>query len=167
MRAVDHAVEFQYHPQASEVPTKRLCLSALQDLFTLLPLCLQNPQDADIRQKLQIAGYSALPSFSFTTTGLSHTIGHVIGASYGIPHGITSCISLAETVHFKADRSPVEARQIARILPYIGQSVSGDDGADAHRVGDAIRELVDGLGLGSTLTEVCDIDMVTGVGKRV
>lgn len=60
-------------------------------------------------------------------------------------------------MHFKADRSPVEARQIARILPYIGQAVSGDDGADAHRVGDAIRGLVEGLGLKSTLTEVCGV----------
>ncbi|KAK2737698.1 hypothetical protein FQN57_007446 [Myotisia sp. PD_48] len=154
IRAIDHAVELQYHPQAPEVPVKRLCLSALQELFVLLPLCHQSPDDADIRQRLQIATYSALPPFYFTTgLGLSHTIGHVIGATYAIPHGITSCISLAKTVHFKADHCPEDAKQIAKIVPYIGLSRSGDDTSDAHAVGNAISALVHSLGLKSTLSE--------------
>ncbi|KAL1957443.1 hypothetical protein VTO42DRAFT_6011 [Malbranchea cinnamomea] len=154
IRAIDHAVELQYNPVAPEFPTKRLCLEALRELFHLLPLCHQNPSDADIRQKLLLAAYSSLFSLSFVAAiGLSHKIGHAIGATYGIPHGITSCISLAPTVHFKADRNPNEAKQIARILPYIGRESSGDPTADAHAVGDAIDDLIGKLGLRSTLTD--------------
>ncbi|EFR00066.1 alcohol dehydrogenase IV [Nannizzia gypsea CBS 118893] len=154
VRAIDHAVELQYHPQAAEVPTKRLCRTAIREIFSLLPLCKKDPENPKIRQELQIAAYSALPPFYFTAAiGLSHTIGHVIGATYAIPHGITSCISLAKTIHFKAARNPEEAHQIAKILPYIGHACSGDDAKDANAVGDAIAKLVEGLELKSTLSE--------------
>lgn len=157
IRAIDHAVELLDNPIAPEFPTKRLCLEALRDLFTLLPLCRKYPADVDVRQKLLIAAYSSLFSLSFTSkVGLSHSIGHAIGASYGIPHGITSCISLAPTVHFKADRNPDEAAQIARILPYIGRESTGNPQIDAHAVGYAIDELIVKLGLKSTLSDVSD-----------
>lgn len=148
-------MEFRYNPVAPEFPTKRLGFESIQELFALLPICHQNPQDADIRQKLQVAAYSALFSFSFSGgLGLSHTIGHAIGATYGIPHGITSCISLAPVVRFKARTNPEEAKQIARILPYTGRQGSGNAAADAQIVGDAIDDLIRQLGLRSTLSDV-------------
>jgi alcohol dehydrogenase YqhD (iron-dependent ADH family) len=85
---------------------------------------------------------------------LSHSIGHAIGATYAIPHGVTSCLSLAPVVRLKAS-NPDEAKQIARINPYIGKQSTGDDRKDAQVVADAIANLVDELGLKTTLTAVC------------
>ena len=45
------------------------------------------------------------------------------------------------------------AGQLARALPYIGQKRSGDDRADARKLGGAIEGLVGGLGLESRLRE--------------
>ncbi|KAF2281347.1 uncharacterized protein EI97DRAFT_447354 [Westerdykella ornata] len=152
IRSLDHAVELMYHPLASEIPTKRMSLEAIKDLFTYLPLSKEKPDDADIRTKLFLACYSSLFPFLYTGgVGLSHSIGHAIGATYSIPHGITSCLSLAPTVHFKAS-NPEEAKQIARIIPYIGKQSSGDDEKDAHIVADAISDLVERLGHKTTLT---------------
>lgn len=53
----------------------------------------------------------------------------------------------------KAHSSKDDAAQIARILPFIGQSRSGDDVADATNAGDAVLDLVQRLGLKTTLTE--------------
>lgn len=157
MRALDHAVELMYHPLASEIPTKRMCLEAIKDLFTYLPQSKENPEDADVRTKLFLACYSSLFPFLFTGgVGLSHSIGHAIGATYSIPHGITSCLSLAPTVHFKAS-NPLEAKQIARIVPYIGEQSTGNDEKDAHMVGDAIAELVEKLGHKITLSAVSSL----------
>lgn len=154
IRALDHAVELLYHPLASEIPTKRLALSAIQDLFTYLPVSHQNPQDADIRQKLFLAAYSSLFPFLYTGgVGLSHSIGHSLGATYSIPHGITSCLSLAPVIRFKADKNPEEAKQIARVLPYIGKESTGDAAGDAKIVSMAVKELIDRLGHTSTLTQ--------------
>ncbi|KAF2467463.1 uncharacterized protein BDR25DRAFT_234165 [Lindgomyces ingoldianus] len=152
IRSLDHAVELMYHPLASEIPTKRMCLESIKDLFTYLPQSKSNPEDADVRTKLFLACYSSLFPFLYTGgVGLSHSIGHAIGATYAIPHGITSCLSLAPTVHLKAS-NPEEAKQIARIVPYIGKQSTGSAENDAHVVGDAIAELVDKLGHKTTLT---------------
>lgn len=152
IRSLDHAVELMYHPLAAEIPTKRMCLEAIKDLFTYLPQSKANPDDASVRTKLFLACYSSLFPFLYTGgVGLSHSIGHAIGATYSIPHGITSCLSLAPTVHFKAS-NPEEAKQIARIVPYIGKQSTGSDEKDSHIVGDAIAELVEQLGHKTTLT---------------
>lgn len=155
MRALDHAIELLYHPLASEIPTKRLALEAARDLFTYLPASKNDPTDADTRQKLLLAAYSALFPFLYSGgVGLSHSIGHAIGASYGIPHGITSCISLAAVIRDKAVHNPNEAVQIARLIPYIGNVSSGDVSRDAVAVGDAVAQLVETLGHKSTLSSV-------------
>ena len=143
-----------YHPLAAEIPTKRMSLEAIKDLFTFLPQSKANPDDAEIRTKLFLACYSSLFPFLYTGgVGLSHSIGHAIGATYSIPHGITSCLSLAPTVHFKAS-NPEEAKQIARIVPYIGKQSNGSDEKDSHIVADAIAGLVEELGHKTTLTAV-------------
>ncbi|KAJ4992019.1 iron-containing alcohol dehydrogenase [Stagonosporopsis vannaccii] len=152
MRALDHAVELMYHPLASEIPTKRLCLEAIKDLFTFLPHSKANPADAETRTKLFLASYASLFPFLFSGgVGLSHSIGHAIGATYAIPHGITSCLSLAPVVQLKA-KNPEEAKQIARIIPYISKQTTGNDSKDAESVADAIADLVEKLGLKTTLT---------------
>jgi 3-oxoacid CoA-transferase len=154
MRALDHAVELMYHPLASEIPTKRLCLEAIKDLFAYLPQSKTSPTDAEIRSKLFLACYASLFPFLFSGgVGLSHSIGHAIGSSYAIPHGITSCLSLAPVVRLKAS-NPNEAKQIARIIPYIGKESTGVDSKDAQMVADAIASLVEELGLKTTLTAV-------------
>jgi len=143
-----------YHPLAAEIPTKRMSLEAIKDLFTFLPQSKANPDDAEIRTKLFLACYSSLFPFLYTGgVGLSHSIGHAIGATYSIPHGITSCLSLAPTVHFKAS-NPEEAKQIARIVPYIGKQSTESDEKDSHIVADAIAGLVEELGHKTTLTAV-------------
>jgi 3-oxoacid CoA-transferase len=143
-----------YHPLAAEIPTKRMCLEAIKDLFTYLPQSKADPQDAEVRTKLFLACYSSLFPFLYTGgVGLSHSIGHAIGATYSIPHGITSCLSLAPTVHLKAS-NPEEAKQIARIIPYIGKQTAGSEEKDSHIVGDAISELVEMLGHKTTLSAV-------------
>ncbi|CAL3971123.1 hypothetical protein PZA11_007458 [Diplocarpon coronariae] len=154
VRALDHAVELLYHPLAPEIPSKRLALEAIRDLFAYLPRSRTEPTDADARQRLFLACYASLFPFLFSgAVGLSHSTGHALGATYGIPHGITSCLTLAPVVSLKARTRPEEARMIARALPCIGETSRGTDEEDALMVGRAIAGLVEGLGHASTLTQ--------------
>jgi alcohol dehydrogenase class IV len=137
------------------VPTKRLALTAITDLFLYLPQSKSSPKDADVRQKLFLACYASLFPFLYTGgVGLSHSIGHALGATYEIPHGITSCLSLAPVVAFKAKTQPNEAKMIARVLPAIGKKSEGSDEKDALEVSKAIAGLVEELGHKTSLTEV-------------
>ena len=72
---------------------------------------------------------------------LSHTMGYALGSPYGIPHGITSCLTLGHVMKLKAHSSRDDATQITRILPFTGQTRSGDDVVDATKAGDAVLDL--------------------------
>ena len=161
LRALDHAVELLYHPTATEVPCKQLALQALGSLFTNLPKAKADPKDEDVIMRLYLAAFASLGFLGQNIKGglgLSHTMGYALGSPYGIPHGVTSCLTLGHVVKIKAGAKKEDAAQIARALPFIGESRSGDDVQDAKKVGDRILQLVEGLGLKTTLSE-------KGVGK--
>lgn len=155
IRSLDHAVESMYHPNAPETPAKQLCLSAIAQLFEYLPKSKKEPGNEEYTTRLQLAAFSSLYGLGLNLgvgLGLSHSLGYALGSPYGIPHGITSCLTLASVVRLKAE-TPEDAQQLARILPYIGQTRSGDDRKDAVQVGNAIDALLRDLGLDTTLKE--------------
>ena len=155
LRALDHAVEIMYHPTATEIPARQMALNAASSLFTYLPKYKRDPQNEEYITNLQLAAFASLGFFGTNLKGglgLSHTLGYALGSPYGIPHGITSCLTLGHVVRLKAE-DPASAVQIARMLPFIGQSRTGDDRADAERVGDAILQLVSNLGLATNLKQ--------------
>ncbi|KAI4162774.1 MAG: hypothetical protein LQ342_003661 [Letrouitia transgressa] len=153
IRALDHAVESQYHSEAPEAPTKKIAMTAIADLFELLPRYKKYPKDESIITQLQLAAFDSLFGIGMAIAdglGLSHAIGYALGAPYGIPHGITSCLTLAGVVRLKA-KDPDQAEWIARIASWIGLERSGNDTEDALKVGDAIEKLVRDLGLTTQL----------------
>jgi alcohol dehydrogenase class IV len=155
MRAMDHAMETMYHGY-SEMPTRLMALNAASELFKYLPKYKQNPKDEDTITRLQLAAFASLGFLGLNvkgSLGLSHTLGYAMGSPYGIPHGITSCLSLGHVVKLKAQSSSEDAAQIARMAPFIGLTKSGDDVKDATAVGDTVLKLVQDLGLKTTLTE--------------
>jgi 3-oxoacid CoA-transferase len=80
-------------------------------------------------------------------------IGHALGATYQIPHGITSCLTLAPVLQHKAVTNAAEANQIARLVPYLGLPQKSSDKENALTVAEKVASLVEELGLKSTLTE--------------
>ena len=155
IRSLDHAIELLYHPKAAEVPVKSSALSAIDGLFTYLPKYKAEPKNEDYITRLQLAAFSSLFAVGLNLKsgiGLSHSMGYALGAPYGIPHGITSCMTLPGVVRLKAENAE-DAAQLARALPYIGKSKSGDDKKDALIVADAIEKLVQELGLQSRLKD--------------
>ncbi|SMY24442.1 unnamed protein product [Zymoseptoria tritici ST99CH_1A5] len=161
MRAMDHAMELMYHPTSTEMPCRQMALFAAGDLFTYLKKYHDNPKDEQVITKLQLAAFASLGFLALNIKGglgLSHTLGYALGSPFGIPHGITSCLTLGHVVKLKAESSADDAAQIARMAPFIGIARSGDDKKDGIAVGDAILKLVEDIGLKTTLTE-------KGVGK--
>lgn len=98
MRAVDHAIELLYRPGDSSLLLST-ALGSIRELFYLLPASKRDPINLDIRQKLQLACFQSLwPEGRKGALGLSHGLGHALGATYAIPHGITSCLTLAGSI---------------------------------------------------------------------
>jgi alcohol dehydrogenase class IV len=105
IRALDHAVEGFL--AAGEHPLSDvLCLEAVRRLFKVLPAARANPESADVRTDCQIAAWLGYTLPGPTASGLSHTMGKQIGARYGIPHGVTSCLLLPHVMRYRARYQP-------------------------------------------------------------
>jgi alcohol dehydrogenase class IV len=153
LRALDHAVELLYHPTATEMPARWNALQAAASLIENLGKYKKDPKDEHVVTQLQLAAFASLGFLGYNMKGglgLSHALGYALGSPYNIPHGITSCLTLGHVVKLKAN-DPAAAEQVARLLPFIGESGSEDKKKDAERVGDRILKLVKDLGLDSDL----------------
>lgn len=156
MRALDHAVESLYRPGVP-LPLKKLCLAAIADLFRFLMLSKKDGKDLAARQRLQVASWMSLwprKVEQHSPLGLSHTLGHKLGATYGIPHGITSCLTLAPVVNLQAEIASQEDKEyLAEALFYLREPSTGTVDGDVRKLSHLINSLVQELGLQKTLSQ--------------
>ena len=140
IRALDHAVEgFLF---GGEHPVTDVTgLEGARRLMEYLPRSRDEPEDVAVRLELQIAAWLAYFGPFNTPMGLSHALGRRIGASYGVPHGYTSCITLAPSL--KVARHRVQEHRWRKLEESLGGDPAGRFSA-----------LVRGLELPSRLREV-------------
>ena len=157
IRALDHAVEGFLGP--AEHPVEDVTgLEGARRLVEYLPRSKEDPEDLATRHELQLAQWFAYFGPKNTPMGLSHNLGKRIGASYGVPHGYTSCITLAPTLGIVGESVPAERWEMLK------SALGGDP---AERVAALVAE----LGLPSRLSEVGvpeeDLDAIaTEFGER-
>jgi alcohol dehydrogenase class IV len=53
--------------------------------------------------QLQLAAWQCYFSPASVIYGLSHRIGHILGGTFGLPHSVTSCITLAPVIRACAE----------------------------------------------------------------
>ncbi len=110
IRALDHAVEGLLY--GGEHPVTDVTGSeGARRLVAHLPRSREKPEDVEVRRELQVAAWLAYFGPLNTPMGLSHALGRRLGASYDVPHGYTSCITLAPTLEVVGDRIPRERRE--------------------------------------------------------
>ena len=103
IRALDHAVEGSLYGGDHPI-TDVTGLEGARRLMEYLPLSRREPEDLDVRLELQLAAWLSYFGPANTPMGLSHELGRRIGASYEVPHGITSCIVLAPSLQVMKKR---------------------------------------------------------------
>ena len=155
MRALDHAVETLYSSGNHPI-NDLLALNAIEALFKYLPHTKNDPDNLDFRQQCQLAAWMSYfaPATVSAHAGTSHTIGKRIGATYGVPHGVTSSILLSHVIRSKAiqPEDAVRLKPAAKGLGLISDQVSAQDAAKA--LADAVQRLVRELDLPSHLGDV-------------
>jgi maleylacetate reductase len=140
IRALDHAVEGYLYGGDHPV-TDVTGLEGARRLMEYLPLSKRAPDDLEVRLELQLAAWLAYFGPMNTPMGLSHELGRRIGASYDVPHGITSCAILAPSLQVLKD-------QIS------GERWSGLSEALGGEPPERVASLVAELGLPGSLREV-------------
>tara|TARA_R110002096_G_scaffold99108_10_gene219814 strand:+ start:252 stop:1466 length:1215 start_codon:yes stop_codon:yes gene_type:complete len=151
MRSVDHCIEALCSINAHPF-TDALASEALAMLNRYLRECKADPGDLVARTQAHIAAWMSVCGLANVNLGLSHGIGHQLGARNDVPHGVTSCVMMPATMEF--NKAHVGTRQ-AWIATAMGRDVSGlgvDAAAAAGR--DAVRALIADLGLPRRLRDV-------------
>ena len=140
IRALDHAVEGYLYGGDHPV-TDVTGMEGARRLMWYLPLSKRSPEDLEARLELQLAAWLAYFGPMNTPMGLSHELGRRIGASYGVPHGITSCIVLAPSLEVLGAQIPDERWN------GLSEALGGEP---PERIASLVRE----LGLPASLREV-------------
>ena len=143
MRAMDHAVEHWCSVKPHPL-TDALSLQSMEMLAANLPAIKARPDDLEARLNAQIASWlTQVGGTHLGPNGASHGIGYILGGYLGIPHGITSCVSLWATLRWN---EPVNAER-QRI-------VAGKLGRPGARPSDVMRDFVQSLGLPTRLSDI-------------
>ena len=114
MRALDHAIECAYairhQPISDALASKSIAL-----LTQHLPASIRTEGDERLahRGHCQVAAWFSIFGAMNTRFGLSHLLGHQIGPRWNVPHGVTSCITLPNSMRFMAAIAPERFGPIA------------------------------------------------------
>lgn len=143
IRAVDHAAEDICSPRCNAY-SEAADIHALKLLSRGLRGVKADESDMAARLDCLMGMWlSVVGSQAGVDKGASHAIGHILGGTAGVPHGYTSCVMLPYVMRWNKS---VNAERQAVVSEALGRP-----GADA---GDALHELIDGLGLPRTLKDV-------------
>lgn len=149
VRAIDHCVEGLCAKHPNPV-NDGYALQGLRLLTQNLPRTKRDPGDLHARQQCQFAIWLSMGASSHlgVVKGISHAIGHVLGGTCNVPHGITSCITIPGALRYNKPANHERQKMVAEAM--------GAPGADAA---DLLQSFIHDLGMPSRLSEV-------GVGRE-
>jgi acetaldehyde dehydrogenase/alcohol dehydrogenase len=82
--------------------TDPLALRAIQLVFQYLPRAYKNGADALAREKMHNASTIAGMAFTNAMLGVNHCLAHILGATFGIPHGRANALVMIPVIGFNA-----------------------------------------------------------------
>ena len=143
MRAVDHAVEGWCSVKSAPMAdaANREAMRLLSNSLRKIKSETKNLEYRSLAQ--QGMWLSRIGSMAGIPNGASHGIGYLLGGGRGVPHGITSCVTLPAVMEWNAGVNA--ARQA---------EVSAAFGGAGEPAGQVLRRFVAGLGLPTRLREV-------------
>lgn len=143
IRAVDHAVESYCSPLANPA-TEPLSLQGLRLLHRALPHIKASPRDLRPRLEAQFGMWQSIAAAAAGAgSGASHGIGYVLGATFGVPHGHTSCVMLPAVLTWNAAVNGERQRALSEAM-----------GAPDQPAAALVAELVAALGQPGSLRAV-------------
>jgi len=143
IRAVDHACEGYCNARANPA-TEPQSLQGLRLLHRSLPRIKKDPRDLDARMEAQFGMWQAIaPSQAGVAMGASHGIGYALGATFGVPHGHTSCVMLPAVLTWNAAVNGERQKALSEAM-----------GAPHRPAGELVKELVAGLDQPTSLRDV-------------
>ncbi len=125
IRAVDHCVEGICSGEANPFADAQ-ALHGLALLARGLPRVKADPADLEARLDCQIGAWLSMgPLAGGVPMGASHGIGYVLGASFDVPHGYTSCVMLPAVMRWNKPANAERQALVAAAMGHAGEDASG------------------------------------------
>lgn len=151
LRSVDHCIEALCSTNAHPF-TDALASRALTMLDRTLRACRADGSNLAARTDAHIAAWMSVCGLANVNLGLSHGIGHQLGARNDVPHGHTSCVMMGTVMEYNKDHVGNRQAWIAELLGVDGRGL--DPAAIAAAGREAVVTLVRDLGQPTRLREV-------------
>jgi maleylacetate reductase len=115
MNAIAHCVEALYSKPGSPI-ARTLAEEAIGTLREALPRCVEHPTDRTARSNALYGAYMAGSVLAATRMGIHHRICHVLGGSFGLPHGDANAVVLPHALAFNEPATTDAVASIARAM---------------------------------------------------
>src|SRR5208337_2217078 len=113
-KALDHAIEAGYSVRHQMLTDTLASRSIALLIAHLLPsMQTHGADELAHRGRCQLAAWLSIFGAINTRLGLSHALGHQIGARWDVPHGVTSCITVPHVMRLMARLAPERFGPIA------------------------------------------------------
>ena len=148
MRAVDHAVEGWCSVRST--PIADACnRESMRLLADSLARMRQDPADLEARSLAQQGMWlSRIATMAGIPNGASHGIGYLLGGGRGVPHGVTSCITLPAVLTWNASVNAARQALVSETFGGVGEAA-----------GEVMRGFVTSLGQPTRLRDI-------GIGRE-
>lgn len=160
MDVLTHALEAYVSNKASDY-TDALAEKAIKLVFENLPLAYKDGANMKAREKMHNASCIAGLAFTNASLGINHSMAHILGGRFHIPHGKANALLLPYVIEFNANLKPnsfneyteaaVKYAEAAKLLG-LTNSNSVREGVRALVAG--VKSLIKSLGLPSKLKDL-------------
>lgn len=142
--AFTHAIEC-YICNKSNPLSDLYALEGIRLLTKYLPQAVKNGENKEARYKTMLASFYGGVAITNSGTGAVHALAYPLGGKYGVSHGLSNAILLAEVMEFNA---PAVENKFIKIAEKMGlKTNSFSDKEIATNVVRAIEELTDEVGI--------------------
>lgn len=144
MNCLAHGIEALYSRNRQPI-ADALALGSISLLAEWLPRAVAAPDDLKARGRLLIASAMAGLAMTNAKVAVHHAMCHVIGARFGIHHGLANAVMLPYAMEFNR---PVAAEPLARVARAMGREAS------AAAAIAAVRDLATAVGAPRRLSDL-------------
>jgi len=118
--ALTHAVEAFVSKRATEI-SRLYSLKAIELIAKYLPRAYGNPKDIEAREQMMLASLLGGMAITDAGAGLVHTMAHVLGVLYRVPHGLANGMFLVPVLEFYGLSAEREIKEIGKTMNFEGE----------------------------------------------
>jgi len=97
--ALTHSIEAFLSKRATQI-SRLYSLESIKLILNYLPRAFGNPKDIEAREKVMLGSLLGGMAIADAGAGLVHTLAHILGVLYRVPHGLSNGIFLAFVLEF-------------------------------------------------------------------